>query len=306
MKQSKIFLFLLSTVAFSLPSCLKENNMNIDPSKGAPNIVEFENTGNNVSKTSVSKYPGFYIDLGQVAGGATANFNLNLSYSGVDVAPQDITVKLEIDQAALDLYNEQNGTAYEVPPADVYTIPSQVVIKSGTRIVQDKATIKITNNYDFSKSYALPIKISSASSGVISGNFGKAIFAFGVRNIYDGHYTVKGYVSHPNASFTGPFHDDDCADFSLITTGQSSVDLDPGQPFANNGSLSVFGVYPRFTIDPATNKVSITDAAGSLASMQYFPDYDSHYDPATKTIYVKYGWNGSRVAIDTFTYCGPR
>ncbi|WP_165957983.1 hypothetical protein [Segetibacter sp. 3557_3] len=37
-----------------------------------------------------------------------------------------------------------------------------------------------------------------------------------------------------------------------------------------------------------------------------YPTYDSRYDPATESFYVKYGWSGDRVATDTFTYCGPR
>jgi hypothetical protein len=92
----------------------------------------------------------------------------------------------------------------------------------------------------------------------------------------------------------------------LITSGQNSVDLDPAQPFSNAGVLSIFGVYPRFTVDPTTNKVTATDAAGALASVQSFPAYDSRYDPATKTFFIKWGWNGSRVATDTLVYCGPR
>lgn len=288
-----------------LTSCLKERAMNTDPDQ-SPAVIAFGNTGNNVAASS-STYPGFYADLGSIAAGSSATFNINVQLDGAADAQSDITVNLGLDANALNKYNTENGTGYVAPPAAVYTIPTSLTIKKGSRSAQGQAKITVNGSYDFSESYAIPIAITSTSnSAPVSSNFGKAIYSFGVRNVYDGLYTVKGYVSHPNASFTGPWSDDYCGDFALITTGQSSVDLDPGQPFSNNGSLAVFGVYPRFTVNTSTNKVTITDAAGSLASVESFPTYDSRYDPSTKTFYVKYGWNGSRVAIDTLVYCGPR
>jgi len=306
MKQLKIASFIFSALLFSIAGCLKERDMNIDPDKGQRNVIEFENTGDNIAGAT-SKFPEFYSDFGLLTSSSTgSSFNVNVSYSGADVAPTDITVNIEIDSTVLDTYNDDNGTDYVVPPADIYSLPTSAVIKQGTRMAQITVPIAFNSSYDFGAHYALPLKIASASTGTISSNFGKAVYSFGVRNGYDGNYTLKGFVSHPNAAYTGGFKDSKCGNWSLVTSGGNSVDLQPGQPFSNNGSLAYFGVYPRFTIDPATNKVSITDAAGSLASLELFPDYDSHYDPATKTIYVKYGWNGSRVAIDTFTYCGSR
>ena len=34
----------------------------------------------------------------------------------------------------------------------------------------------------------------STSNTKVSSNFGKAVFAFGLRNAWDGHYSLKGYT----------------------------------------------------------------------------------------------------------------
>src|SRR5674476_1622059 len=86
-------LFLPVVLLLSLSSCLKKGAMNIDINTGTKNVVQFANTGDNISGIS-STYPEFHIDLGSLANGASTTFNVNVSYSGVDVAPADITVNL--------------------------------------------------------------------------------------------------------------------------------------------------------------------------------------------------------------------
>src|SRR2546423_11623730 len=108
MRQFKLLSFFLLVLLVSLNSCLKESPMNIDTSKGPKNILEFENTGDDLS-TGNSTYPDFYSDLGVVALGASSKFNVNVSYAGVDQAPEDITVNLAVDPAVLTQYNTENG-----------------------------------------------------------------------------------------------------------------------------------------------------------------------------------------------------
>src|SRR6476660_4744244 len=139
MKQTKLVLSLLSVLALGLTSCLKEHIQNIDQNKSV-SLVEFANTGSNVSAVS-SVYPGFFVDLGTLATGESAKMNINVDYSGVDEAPEDITVNVELDTALLTTYNTDNGTSYVLPPSDVFTLPTSVVIKKGTRMGQAEATI---------------------------------------------------------------------------------------------------------------------------------------------------------------------
>jgi hypothetical protein len=300
MQQSIIKTFIFSILAFGITSCLKKDAMNIDPGKGPANVVEFENTGNNLASAN-STYPGFYTDLGVLTSGASAKFNLNVSYSGVETAPEDITVNIAPDQAALDAYNSENGTDYVIPPSTVVNFPTSIVIKKGTRIAQTQVTITTSPDYDYNVNYALPLKIVSASKGTVSSNFGKAVYSFGVRNIYDGHYSLKGYTLRAgDAARTGNFVRP--SGMNLVTVGGNIVQFEELQVWAD---LSGVGIgNPQFTVN-TDNSVTITSPGGAYNA----PGYNSRYDPATKTFYVSFAWGAgpaSRLATDTLTYLGPR
>jgi len=325
MIQLKIKTFLLPVVLLlSLSSCLKKNPMNIDTSKGTKNVVEFANTGDNISG-STSTYPEFHIDLGSLANGASTTFKVNLSYSGTDVAPQDITVNLALDQSALTTYNTQNGTSYVIPPSDVYSMPSSVVIKKGTHLAQIEVTITNSADFDFNASYALPVQIASASMGIVSANFGKAVYSFGLRNIYDGHYTVTAnspMVDAANGNLTGNYP----MDVYLVTTGANSVVLVDNaigiasHSILNGGSVSYYGSYaPVFNFDPSGNGTiaSVTNfygqPAGNGRSAQLDASGIDKWDPGTKTMDVNYWMNQPAVITphrvsfsEHFTYVGPR
>lgn len=318
MKQFKINIFFLPTlVLFGLSSCLKKDAMNIDPNKGPKNIIEFANTFNDVSGSS-STYPEFHIDLGSLANGASANFNINVSYSGADVAPQDITVNLSLDQATLTTYNSQNGTNFEIPSSDIFSLPTSVVIKKGAHVGQVQVTIKNTSNFDFNASYALPIKIASTSMGTVSANFGKAVYSFGLRNIYDGtydlHINTVGWGAYGIADGT-PM---EWGNIGMVTSGANSLIFDAGSQvaFTSSGSQTGFGATnPQFTFDPATNllievKNLVADDGRGRAFKLNPAVTDSRYDPSSKTIYAAYimSQNGRppQYIYDTLTYKGSR
>jgi hypothetical protein len=303
MKQVQINILLFLVLLAGLSSCLKKDAMNIDPDSATKNVVEFANTGDNLA-TASSKYPRFYADLGTVSSGQVSSIKLNVSYSGIENASQDITVNLALDTAALSLYNNTDGTNYTVPPISVYKFPTSVIIKKGTQLTQVEISITITADFDFNESYAIPLKITSASSGTVSSNFGSAIYSFGGRNKYDGIYLVKGNVTHPNAAYTGPFLADEVA---FTTTGAASIEMD-GQPFSNNGTLSYFSFNPVFTVN-ADNSVTVTSLPdGGMAPSISDPNYKNRYDPSTKTFYISYSYNTAapRIIYDTCIYVKPR
>jgi predicted heme/steroid binding protein len=330
MKQSKIFLFLLSTVVFSMTSCLKERAMNIDPSKGTPNVIEFANTGDNVAG-SLSKYPRFTSDLGSVGAGETKKFNVNVSYSGAEAAPQDITVTLAVDPELLTQFNTENGTNYVVPPTEIYTVPTTVVIKQG----QHQATVEVavTNNssYDFNVNYALPLKIVSATKGTISSNFGKAVYSFSARNSYDGVYTMSAtapMVDLLSSSLSGWYP----IDMQLITYTGNSVALYDGinyvdaygHPIKSGSSGSYYGTFsPVFFFDATGKITSVTNyygqnAGGNKRSAELDPtgvnQATFNADGSIKSFEVSYIMtqsvstpNAPRTYFhEKFTYVGPR
>lgn len=261
------FLFLL----VGLSSCLKEREGNNHYPDEAGNIIEFANTGNNVA-SSTSKYPRFAVDLGSIKQGESKTFNINVSYSGAENASQDITVNLALDQALLDQFNTENGTEYEVPPAGIIEIPSTVVIKAGTRKTTVEAKVTLTDQYDFDKNYGVALKITSASAGTISGNFGAAVYSFSVRNQYDGVYHMEALSPMTDVvapSLTGYYP----LDIQLITySGNSVYYFDhtvlgvEGHAIKSGTATSYYGSFsPVFFFDAAGNITSVTNYYGQLS-----------------------------------------
>ncbi|HEY9262264.1 DUF1735 domain-containing protein [Chitinophaga sp.] len=272
MKQLKISTLFFSVFLLSgLTSCLKSNDdkMGLDISKSG-NIVEFANTGDNVA-VAASTYPRFTSDLGVVNVGDTVFFNVNVSYSGSDDAPEDITVSLALDPAALTLFNDQNETDYVAPPADLFKLPATVIIKKGTRKTQVKVGIVNNASFDFNVNYALPLQISSASKGTISGNFGKAMYSFSARNKYDGIYTMSAtapMVDAASATLTGYYP----LKMHLITYSGNSVALYDaegnaaktyGHPIWSVTVPSYYGSFsPVFFFDNNGNVIGVTNYYG--------------------------------------------
>jgi len=161
-------------------------------------------------------------------------------------------------------------------------------------------------------SYAVGLTIAGMSEGEIS-SVGKEIIVFiSIKNEFDGVYSLKGYSDIPGTAFTGNFSLPCSEELWAVTSGTSSIYLDPAQAVFNNGSFTyITNVLPEFVIDKTSYKVTAVNARpGSLGFVYPFDaSYNSHYDPNSKTLYVKYGIvpSGSgRTIIDTLTYCKAR
>lgn len=214
---------------------------------------------------------------------------------------QPLSVKIVLDQGVIDAYNTDNGTDYEQMPADAYTLSedlNNLTFQPGEHAKNIKITVD-KNKLDLSKRYAIGISINSVGTGaVISQSLNKAIYAIGLKNKYDGIYEVTGSMTDfGNAALTGlfPFK------YYLITSGANSVDgFDPDYwgdyyvPIYNGPDVSGYGSFsPVFNFDPATNKItSVVNIYGQPAGNTRFAELDpsgvNAYDPATKTIKVKF------------------
>ncbi|PSL44211.1 uncharacterized protein DUF1735 [Chitinophaga niastensis] len=270
MKRLTIKILLFSALMSGLTSCLKKNDMAGLDSSIRGNVVEFDNTGDNVA-SATSIYPRFAIDLGVINIGDTVSFNVNVSYSGTNVAPEDITVNLALDTAALNQFNVQNGTSYKAPPAAIFQMPTSLVIKKGTRQTQIRVLISNNSSFDFNVNYGLPLQITTASKGIISSNFGKAVYSFSARNKYDGVYTMDAsapMVDLTNPAFTGWYP----LNMQLITYSGNSVALYDavgnasktyGHPFHNAGNASYYGSFsPVFFFDNTGKITSVSNYYG--------------------------------------------
>jgi hypothetical protein len=307
----------LGLLIISLSSCLKADDMNIDAVKYKTNVIEIANTGDNLTNAGVS---GFYSDLGVVAAGASKTFNINIHYTGPGNAPNDITVTLSSDAATLATYNTQNGVTKVAPPASVVSFPTSVVIKKGTNLTTVEGKITVSSDFNFSAAYGIPVKISKVSEGIVSGNFGNAVYSFGVRNRFDGSYTVTGtMVDYANAGLTGRYP----MSVGMVTSGANTVRLYDNviggvYHSISTPGLSYYGAFGvEFAIDASNNITSVINVYGQPASNGRSAELDpsgvNKYDPATKTFKVKYWMNqpsviaGHRCSFDeTIKYTGVR
>jgi hypothetical protein len=299
MKQSFLVLVLLST----LFACKKKEDME-----------QVNYTGN--QQVSFNNYVdpngtlGYYKVEVNVANNAYAATGIKIKLTNsTGPAQQDIKVYIRRNDAIVTDYDPSYVPVNAASGAISFDYNTPVIIRKGER----EATLPLLINaskLNLASTNALGLIIAQAEGAdVDEGEGSKLVVEFGTKNQYDGYYQTKGAAYHPSYgnyvwNSQGVYA---CgAAFALITSGANSVDLDPGQPLMNAGNLTYFSaVVPRLTVDQATNKVTITSTIASTVFVQY-PSYDSRYDPATKTFYIKFGWSSDRVATDTFTFCGPR
>ncbi len=261
-----------------LTSCLKDDSLVLDPEKGH-NVIEFANP----AQISVigSIYPLYTISF-DLAPEVTVP--VTVSYSGPETgAPEDITVNIGPgDAAEVDAYNEEQDEHFTYMPASNYAFQAtSAVIKKG----QTKGVVNITfklGQFNLAQSLVLPLKITSASSGIVSGNFNTILLNVGAKNMYEGVY------KHTYTSALG----NGSNEVTLVTSGANTVYLVPGL-------LGVYSNAQTLVIDPATNKVTVV----MTTLLPIATDPISSYDPETKTFRIKYTSNGGGRNFDeTFVF----
>ncbi|MFC4211880.1 DUF1735 domain-containing protein [Pedobacter lithocola] len=281
MKKNIIKSIVLFLAVTSLTSCLKDDSLVLDPAKGV-NVIEFANPGQiNVIGSIYPLYVQSYAVVPEV------NRTITVSYSGPQSeAPEDITVNIAVaPNSVITEYNTNQNEAYELMPTSNYTMTTtSVVIKKGTSKASFNILFKPTS-FDLGKALVLPLRITSVSSGTISGNFNTILLNVGAKNRIDGLYSYKTSATTslvPNA---------DDKDVPLVTSGANTV---------KTNLLNTYANIMVYSIDPVTNKVTVVSGLGTPVT-----DPVSNYNPTTKVMFVKWT-SGTRSFEETFTYTGVR
>jgi hypothetical protein len=295
MKLQIIKVLSLLLAASTLTSCLKDDRLVLDPEKGT-NVIEFANPAQINTIGSVYPLYNFAYDIVP-----SATIPITISYSGPATgAPQDITVNFVAGtQTEVDQYNEDQETGMVVLDATLFKLSTNTVtIKKG----QTKASFNVVvspDKFDFSKDYALPLKITTSSVGAISGNFGTILLKIGAKNKYDGVYRVEGtMVDRNSAANVGSYP----REMSLVTQSLNSNALFDqalnGGSFFHHFLAGTSGSYygnfaPIFTFSDAgiVNEVVNYYGQGSNSSVRAAkldPTGVNKYDPASKTLEVSY------------------
>ena len=300
-------------LTLGMSSCLKSSPQNL--SSTGTSVIEFDNTSVPESYTTKTKYAA-YDNNNLLLQNDTTGFDFIIDYAGPQFnAPEDITVTIGYDtrDSVLPYYNDSAGTDYHMPDPANFTFPSTLVIRKGTHQVYGHVHLQnVTNGIGFDTARAIPLVITAVSSGLISGNYGTAIFQFSLANVFSGNYTTTGYLFHPTAERAIS------SDYTVYAAGVLACKIPLGDLGSSNyyfivdipaagGALANYRVPATSACPqpPGSGFMTADDPGGTVfagASPAVQPGsstpwqsstYNNTYDASAKTIWIHVGYNGS-------------
>lgn len=310
MEKNKLMvrLVLFLGLAFSLVNCVKHddfystkvgdesNRKTVVQISGASGLVQFardvKSTPDTFALIDIVRSPNSEADLNQ-----------------------PLTVKLTKNAGLITAYNTANSANFVELPSNAYTLSSDistVTFQPGEAVKSIKISVD-QSKLDLSQQYALGFSITDGGSNtVVNADAKNALYGIGVKNKYDGKYSV---VSGTVTRYTSPGVPAGDAlsgsvagnpDVTLTTVGANTVEVTNLQ-WANSGG-GVGGIANlRLTVDPATNLVTVF-ALGN-ATLANWAGQVNKYDPATKTFTLGFKWNPTSTVREyqmVIKYKGPR
>lgn len=293
MKKNIIGLW-VAILAVSMTSCLDDSKYAIDPSS-TNNVIEFYDPS--VPSSPLGAIYPVWTATTEIVTDFT--FSQTINYAGPNDNDKDISLTLAVDQTALDAYNKQmvdelHGGTYTMMPSDYFTFTTtSVTIPKGQRKVDISITVH-PNKFDLTKTFALPIRIVSASTGILSAHYSVAILAVVVKNKYDGVYSILGgSITRNSASGPDPVLGGTYVAGLTITlaTVNGNTNAFPDVPPLWKDGSGVGGIAgTKLTINESTNGVTVTSGNATLKNT---PATINSYDPATKTFTLNFDWGAA-------------
>lgn len=297
-KHIKLFSMLIALGMCVVTSCTKEAGIYTEG--GSDGIIELADLPSRTSSTIYSIVTKSFDAATEI------DFPVVINYTGTSGVPSDITLNVAINDAAVTAYNTASSTSYLILPSTLYTVATNTVtIPAGSKTGTFHIKLK-TSSFDFSKSYALGISITSASAGTISGNYSTGIFRVVAKNAYEASYGVTGWFFHPTAGRAIS------ATYAMSTLGIDKCSV----PFGDLGSSSYnfsfdvsgstltnyapLGSTPTglnsgfMTADQAGASATWVNSSGSADKPGTSPwlhsTYNNSYDATNKTFYMHVGY----------------
>lgn len=297
MKRSIVQLIFISTVICIITTgCLKDKDFD----NGS--IQSTHNTGADIKpieiKLTANDASNFLLFAVENSNSDTTIDLVPVNLATADAAPEDLHVTISLDSTLVNDYDTANATDYATPSSSMFTIADyEVVIPKGSHT--GYLQVKLKPSDFIGADWALGFRIASIKEPgyVISGNLNTGIVAVAIKSQYDGTYHSTGYVYHPSAPRSLDLVK------QLATVSANSVTC-------GFGDLGGSGYVALLTVDPATNKVTISDYSTGIPIVGFdngLPDTNpgytaqwsgsskcnNTYDPATKTFYLRMGYLGS-------------
>ena len=228
------------------------------------------------------------------------SLEMRLLYSTPQVHDKDITVTIFNDLTKVAAFNAAQPTGsiiYDPVSATQVTLKTpQVKIRAGQTLSEPFYVIFFSNQLDAAKSYLITLgisKIEGAPADVKPASGTGTAYVRIVGNPLAGNYASTGYFYHPSAPR------------AINIPSKTLAAASPTKLEMNLGDL---GARVILSVD-ATNNVTIADLNGVnvgisptlvLSSLPgvYSPMlpnpalYNNKYDPATRTFYLRYGYEG--------------
>lgn len=183
---------IFALVSFSLASCLKAVNTNVNGENLTTNFLQLEYVQDSFQtniNSGLQYFSGSTLLFPPTDAVDTINFQV--TYNGPTPAGSDLTVTLAADWTAINDNFSNDGITYEKMPDSLYKIiTTTVTIKAGKRDGYAKMVV-YPSKIDPTKSYMAPIAPSAAGTDV-SKNFGH-IYFHTIGNPMAGSYTWDFY-----------------------------------------------------------------------------------------------------------------
>jgi len=286
MKNKIILLVSSLTLVLLLASCLKDKVGDYWVDEVAGKMY-----------ATVPSYTLQQLSLQPVAGDVTFSFLVNIA---TDALPtEDITLTLDVDNAAVTQYNADHAKSFKTFPNTV-VITKTIVIAKGTRNATVQAKVSGADALNACDNYmtAISIKTAKTASGkdvTIAGNMKSYLLSLPIANPYAGNYTViQAYRIRPTfatefvaAGSTEVFKTVDCKTVSKVGFGNYTTYSISIEVTANTvvvGGVTCFKVIAT-PFDPATgNSVGgmFTDWTGDN-TIRPADTTINYYNPVTKT-----------------------
>jgi len=287
----KFFFATLFVAAGSLTGCLKDDGYDA----GEYGAVTGNTTGNKFISIPLGRNAVNVLGVEAKAGFQDINL-FQFSYDYQSPAESEISVTVVQDNS---LVTAADPTLLLVPAAAIQIVNLTTKIPAG-KVVSDVFMVKLnTDLLDPTKKYGIAFKINDAPEGIqLSSNLNKVVFAFTIKNKYDGVYQARCRNDHPadrdptwlRTAYTYAY------DIHLVTTGPNTVKMfntafNAGfHPLFTTGTSGYGQTEPTFTFDAAGKLVGVVNSFSPVTNGRAFEMNtavtDSRYDAATKKVYA--------------------
>jgi hypothetical protein len=304
----KLSIIMLSSLALVFTSCLKDKNID-DLKYGTKGLGD----------SRLVLFPSSRITTTLVSSNKDTTFRLvTVRLAETSPASEDIQVTLTPNNALV------TGAGYTVAPTSAYTLSGlTVTIPKGEREGYVNITTKTANLASATHAFGFTISSISNPAYTISASGKDFLAILPVKNKYDGTYTMTSTLEDAavpalvaKSPTTVQLWTVDGSTVIMYNSGTSVASFKGLYPIMNGANESAYGSFmPVFFFDANDNVIKVENSFGQPAangrSAQLDPSGINKYDPATKTIKVKFfmyqptGTLRSKFDV-TLVYTGPR